>query len=750
MAQTKEKPWQWKEGDLTVTRTTRWTGPGCHLGCGVVYYTKGNQLVKVEGDPDNPFNQGRLCPRCLYLPEAVHHPDRLKHPMKRVGERGENKWEEITWDEAYSIIEKNVREIQKDFGPEAIVGLMGTGRNIWEKLPKLIYSGFGSPNICMGFLSGSACYIPRSALMVAMNGDFVVPDLSQLHEDRYDNPEWKKPECIVIWGNDPVVSNSDGFYGHWVVDCMKMGSELIVIDPRVTWLASKAKYHLQLRPGTDGALALGMLKIIIDEGLYDQDFIDKWTFGFDRLKEVVKDYTLEKVAEITWLPAELIKAATLMYANSKPAAIQWGLALDMAKEGVATAHAVACLWTITGNLDVPGGNVVVKPALGSPVIEPDSHWGIDDIPEETRRKQIGADKYPLVQLGIGGSAQPDEVLKAMETGKPYPIKMLYLATTNPIANTAADAPRVYQAMLKVPFIVVADLFMTPTAMGCADLVLPVATSPERDSLRAWWRPYRAMVKVLQSSEDIKTDEEIILELGKRLEPDEFPWETVKDLFNWALAKGNKGLTFENMVENVYWWPKFEYRKYEKCLLREDGNPGFNTISGRAELYLNLFENFGIQALPFYDEPPESPYSRPDLFKEYPLILTTGARSWVFFHSENRQQASARQIHPDPLVQMHPDTAAKYGIENGDWVWIENHRGRCRQRAKLTPIIDPKFIQADHGWWFPEKPAEAPSLYGVFESNINNLTAMGQVGETGFGAPYKCLLCKVYKVQEGEM
>jgi len=745
-----KKPWRWQEGDLTVTRTTRWSGPGCHEGCGVLYYTKDNQLVKVEGDPDNPYNQGRLCLRCLDLPNAVYHKDRLKYPMKRVGERGENKWERISWDEAFDIVEKNVRKFQKEVGPESIVTMIGTGRNTWEKLPYLSYAAFESPNFCPGFLSGSACYLPRAALMVAMNGDFLVADLSQLNEERYNHPEWKKPETIMIWGNNPIVSNADGFYGHWIVDAMKMGSKLIVVDPRVTWLASKAEYHLQLRPGTDGALALGMLNVIINEELYDKEFVDQWTFGFDQLKERVQEYPLEKVEKITWVPKELIAEAARYYAKSKPAAVQWGVAIDMATDGVAAAHCLACLWTITGNVDVPGGNVIVHPEITSPIIEADSHWGWDDLPEEVRKKQIGAQHYPLVMIGIGGAAQPDLMLETIETGEPYPIKMLWLQSTNPIANSAGDAQRVYKAMLKVPFICVADLFMTPTAVACADLVLPVQASPERDSMRAWWRPYRTLKKVIEADSEVKGDEELILELGKRLNPKMFPWDNIKEMYDWALAKADRGLTFDKMTEDVYWWPKTEYRKYEKGLLRPDGKPGFNTATGRAELFLTMFDHFGLNPLPSYTEPPESPISRPDLFKEYPLILTSGARSWAFFHSENRQQPLSRQIHPDPIVQMHPDTASKYGINDGDWVWIENQRGRCRQRAQITTIIDPRVVQADHGWWFPEKPAEAPSLFGVFESNINNLTSMGQQGESGFGAPYKSVLCKIYKVKEGEM
>ena len=741
-----QRPWQWQEGEYTVTRTTRWSGPGCHEGCGVLYYTKGDKLVKVEGDKENPFYNGRLCPRCLNLPEAVHHRERLMYPMKRVGERGENMWERISWDDAYDMIVKNVRDIQENYGNECIVSLIGTGRNIWSILPKLTNSGFQSPNFHTGFLSGMSCYLPRAALMVAMNGDFIVGDAAQMYEEGIDSKQYQVPELVMVWGNNPIVSNPDGFMGHWIVDLMKRGTKLITVDPRVTWMAAKSEIHLALRPGTDAALALGMLNVIINEGLYDQEFVDNWTYGFEQLRERVQDYPPDKVAEITWVPKEKIVEAARMYAKVSPAFIQWGLAMDMSADGVAAAHAVACLWTVTGNLDIPGGNIIVQNKYDAPIAEAAAGWGFDELPQELREKRIGFKEYPLIRMGIGASGQADLLLEQMESGRPYPIKMLWMQSTNPIANQAAGAHRVYEAMVKVPFNVVVDLFMTPTAVACADLVLPVAASPERDSLRAWWRPYRTIKKVMQQGE-VKTDEEIVLELGKRLNPEGFPWEDVHEMLDWCLR--NTGYTFDSLTEEIYWYPKFEYKKHEKGLLRPDGQPGFNTLTGRAELYLSIFDewNVGLDPLPYATEPPDSPVSTPELYKEYPLVLTTGARSWVFFHSENRQQPSAREIHPHPIVQIHPETAKRFGIREGDWVWIENRNGKCCQKAQLTEIIDPRVVHGEHGWWFPEKEPEEPSLFGVWVSNINLLTKMGDQGPSGYGAPYKAQLCKIYRAEE---
>ncbi len=759
-----ERTWQWREGDLTVSRSHQWSGPGCHNACGIKYYVKDDRLIKVEGDVDNPYNNGRLCMRCLNLPEAVNHPDRLKYPLKRVGKRGENTWERISWDQAYDIIEEKVRAIWKDYGPESIIGMEGTGRNIIWQVPYLTYAAFGSPNYTLGFLSGDACYLPRAAQQAVMQSDFFVLDAAQHYPERYDLPEYEVPKVIMIWGNNPIITNGDGFFGHWIVDLMRKGAKLIVVDPKLTWLAAQADYWLQVRPGTDTALAMGMLNVIINEELYDKEFVEKWTSGFEALKERVQLYPPEKAAEITWVPKDIIISAARYYATSKPAAIQWGLAIDQQVTGIPAAQAVCSLWTVTGNVDVPGGNVIAKAGYN---VDDGYNCGLSWVPPERIQKRLGNENYPMKMYGFASTAHGDSVLRAIESDEPYPVRMLWLQTTNPIANMASESHRVYDAIRKVDFNVVVDLFMTPSAIACADIVLPAGMSLERDSFRAWFTPLRHISKVMQYYE-AKSDEQIILDLGKRLHPEAFPWDTVEDWLNWKFGndkerypealqvewsgkpyreRGKAGMTFEELQNKGWSFAPWEYRKYEKGLLRRDRQPGFNTVDGKIQLYSQMFADWDIDPLPFHTEPPESPYSTPELAKQYPLILTTGTRSWEFFHSEQRQQQTMRMFHPDPQVTMHPETAEKYGIKEGDWVWLESKRGRCRQRAKLHPTLDPRVVSAEHGWWFPEEPGAEPSLFGVFSSNSNNLTAQCTNGPTGYGAPNKGLLCKIYKATE---
>ena len=735
----------WKEGEFDVYRTCHWSAPGCHDSCSFLAYVKDGKLDHVEGDPNVSYNRGRLCMRCLNLVETLYAEDRLKYPLKRVGERGENKWERISWDEAYDIIVENTHKIWEKWGPEAICGMIGTGRNVCWQNPLICYAGFGTPNMSFGFLSGDSCMVPRTSLSFCVYGDLPILDCSQFKEERYDSPEYHYPEVILVWGNNPLKSNGDGFLGHWIVDCMSQGgTKLVVIDPQVTWLASRAEVHIQPRPGTDGAIAMAMMNIIIQEDLYDHEFVEYWCYGFDELAERVKDWTAERAAEIAWCDPEDIYKLTRTFAAAKPGAIQWGLTTDMRINGIAEAHAICNINALCGNVEQPGGNLLAKEPWHMNLAYQCGYF--ENLSPEMRAKRIGDDMSPMHQFGYSSTAQSDCVLQAIETGEPYPIKMLWFQGNNTIANMGAEAPRVYEAIRSTEFNVVVDYIMTPTAVACADVVLPVAMSPERNALRTWWVPLRAQSKCCEFYE-AKTDEQIILELGKRLNPDAWPYETDIDLLDARLEEGGVPWNFNELKEKVYVWPPQGYRRYETGGLRPDGQLGFNTPTGRIELFCTTLQAFGNDPLPNYIEPPESPVSTPELFEQYPLVLTTGHRSYEFFHSEHRNLPLMREFHPEPRVDVNPADAAKYGFEEGDWVWIENQRGRCRQRAHLDDGMKEGCVSAEHGWWFPETEPAEPNIFGVFDSNINNLTTMMVVGETGYGAPYKGLLCKIYKATD---
>jgi anaerobic selenocysteine-containing dehydrogenase len=252
-------------------------------------------------------------------------------------------------------------------------------------------------------------------------------------------------------------------------------------------------------------------------------------------------------------------------------------------------------------------------------------------------------------------------------------------------------------------------------------------------------------------DECKPDIEINFELAKRFDPS-FRWNNIHELFDEIIKPS--GMTFKELQQKGWVFPpeghpSHPYHRFEKGLLRPDRRPGFQTPSGKVELYSSLREEWGLEPIAHYEEPPFTPVSQPELYKEYPLILSTGRRSPVYFHTEHRNIPWLREIDPDPVIEIHPDTARSHNIANGDWVWVENWLGRCRFKAKITLVVPEWMVLTVHGWWFPEEPGEEPSLFGVWKSNINQLIPMGFQGKDGLGAPMKQMLCRIYKVDGQE-
>ena len=449
------------------------------------------------------------------------------------------------------------------------------------------------------------------------------------------------------------------------------------------------------------------------------------------------------------MPEKDIIEAARLYARSKPASIHWGVPIDMTPAITPTAQAITALWCITGNLDTPGGNVISRYAFDAVAYALPGAEGVIKLEsKEADKKRIGADRYGPLNKFIW-RAQTDLALEQIFTEKPYPIKGLWIQGCNPVAGTGMDPKKWAEAIKKLDFVVAVDLFMTPSTQ-LADVVLPAASFLEKDGVRSWWIPLQTINKAITVGE-CKPDVEINFELAKRFNPD-LRWKNIYELFDEIVKPS--GLTFKQLQKKGWAFPppghpSAPYHRFEKGLLRPDKKPGFQTPSGRIELYSSLREDWGLEPLPHHQEPPFTPVSQPELFKKYPLILSTGRRSPVYFHTEHRNIPWLRKIDPDPVVEINPGTAKSHGIEDGQWVWVENWLGKCKLKAKVTPVVPPWMVMAAHGWWFPEKPPQEPSLFGVWESNINQLIPMGAQGKDGLGAPIKHLLCKIYKVNEEE-
>ncbi|MDR1088464.1 MAG: molybdopterin-dependent oxidoreductase [Coriobacteriales bacterium] len=740
------KPWQYEEDGLTVTRGCAWSPPGCHpVGCGIKVYTNSEgELVKIEGDENHPITNGRLCVRCLTMKDYVYHPDRIRYPMKRAREdRGKDKWERITWDEAYDLIAEKVAYYKENYGAESILIMGGTGREGGPMLPAYAHACLGTPNACYT-QSGYSCYIPRVAgTTYVLGATYPEMDYAGGLHGRYDDPMFKNPELIVFWGKEPLPSNGDGLFGHAAIDMMRRGAKLMSVDPRVNWAATRADWHLRLRPGTDAALAMGMLNVIISEGLYDYDFVSKWTYGFDELSERVKDMPVEKAAEITGVDAELIREAARAYAAAKPAQIAWGLAIDQKSNGVQAGHCVLALQAITGNIDIPGGQLIGDVNDGLEL-----GFGWNNLGPELQSKILGIKEYPAY-VGLVLNAQCDMVLDALETGEPYAFKMGAFEDTNLLAGTCSAQPkRWHDAMAaNLEWCFGIDVWITPTIQATCEVFLPLSTTVEHDTVV--YTHYGASpimagaVNKCITVGETKGDCEILYELGKRCMPINF--EPYKDYYDFlADYRLGKKQTFEQLRDEVV-HQKIEtlsYKKYETGNLRPDGKPGFNTPTGRVELYSTMFQHFGEDPLPYYEEPQLSPVSTPDLYEQYPLVLTTGARTYCYFHSEGKQIPYLREMNPDPLIEINPKDALKYGIVDGQWVEVENPFGRIVLKAKVSQIVKEGVVHAQHGFWFPEADSEEPVLFDVWRSNINELIPHKYIGKLGFGAPFKCILCKI--------
>ncbi|MEE8723116.1 MAG: molybdopterin-dependent oxidoreductase [Eggerthellaceae bacterium] len=760
---------QWRtelEDGTVITRSNTWSPPGSHpVGYGVKVVTKDNKLIRVEGDDDNPITKGRVNAMNLALREYTHNPARIIYPMKRAREdRGKDKWVRISWDEAIDEICEKVRYFQNTYGPESIVCFGGTGREACIYYYALTFSVLQSPNCCYT-QSGWSCYGPRCSVSdYVLGAGYPELDYAGHLPGSYDDPAYTLSKYVVVWGKEPLPSNGDGFFGHCLVDMMKRGTKIISVDPRITWVGARnGNINVQVRPQTDTALALGLINLMFQNDEYDKEFVEKWVYGWEDLKKRAEEYPVEKVSEITTVPVETIERVAHIIGTERPIGFAWGLAFDQNKNGVQLSQAFICIEAMAGAIDRPGGVTLGPPSalLGK--------WRMEQrgaMTDEVWAKRIGAEQWPGLSTGMA-TTQPDETLNTLESGKPYKLHMAWFNSSNFLTPTCSAQPkRWHDGLVKLDYVVVQDLFMTPTAMACGDIFLPMSTWAEHDGIvlthygrnTVFMGP---MNKALQVGE-CKSDIEVCLIFGQRLNPEWWPWYKPADgkhLDLDALQKGVEsffddqlkelGMTFEDLREAGIYQPGahgFEYEKYEKGLLRFDGQPGFNTITGQIEAYSILYESWGEDPLPYYYEPDYSPISKPDLAGQYPLISTSGSRRYSSFHSEHRQVPSLRQIDPWPWVQINPETAKEYGITEGDWVEVYNMFGEARFKAEITPIIKPGIINCAHGWWFPEQDGEEPNLFGVWKSNFNSLVPHMDIGKLGFGAPYKGVMCNMKRVR----
>jgi anaerobic selenocysteine-containing dehydrogenase len=654
----------------------------CLMGCGIIAHVQDGKVIKIEGNPDFPVNKGGICPKGLSSIQLLYDPHRLQYPLKNVAERGGGKWERISWDEALKITADRLNEIKSKDGAKAVAFPKGQAPawDIWWDLWIRLAMGFGSPNIAP---PADVCFFPRSSSFTT-HGEYAESD--------FDNNNG----VIVLWGYNAASSSLPASCRR-IFEARDRGAQLIVIDPVFTPLAAKANLHIRIRPGTDLALALGMINVIIGEELYQKDFVQKWTVGFDRLASHVKNYPPEKVEEITGVRAEVVQEVARKYAKIKPGLIAIGNGVEQTTNSVQTVRGINILQAISGNLDIPGGNIFdpEPPPMGK--LNPTMM--LDRIPNYAQECVSRHPLYAQTQMTNRG-----EVVDAILTGKPYPIRGMLVFGTNMVITTA-QSTKVIEALKKLDFFAVHDVYLTPTA-EFADIIFPCTTYLEADDYNYWrmgsarhGRPQTMHIdmwqrRVIEPLGESRSNWDFVAGVAKALGLAEFfPWESLEEYVDWELKTTKKGITVKQLKESpdgvTKIYPSSElYRKYER--------KGFKTPSGKVELYSTILEGYGYEPLPIYREPAESPISQPELAQDYPLICNNGMKPLVHTHSQFHELPWIKQIFPEPFAALNPATGSKYGLKDGEWIIVESPRASVQLKAKITKAVPPNTVFIPHG------------------------------------------------------
>lgn len=684
--------------------------PSMH--CGVDCYVKDGKIIRVEGTPDHPFNHGKLCTKGSSLRNYVYRKDRIKTPLKRVGERGEGKFEPISWDEAYDIIAEKLLATREKYGANSVAFFSGYCkwyRPVFHRFAHVFGSvNFGTDDCCC---SGSMV-IAHKVTAGTVGG----PDMG--HANTY-----------LGWNYDGYYSNHLSVGG---VQALKArGGKVIVIDIRKTPAAKNlADIFLQIKPGTDGALALGMGKLIIDNGWADMDYVNKYVYGFEQYKELVQQYPLDKVAEITGLDPNDIYEATKLFATNGPACTNFSAsALVHHINGFNTQRAIVCLEALTGNFDRPGGNV---PGTATYIHK---QAGFRSREEEFRSDRypkdgpvrIGGERFPLWETQFD-EFQGMDLQRQIEEGTPYPVKAVFALGMN--AKMFPQTDRLLKTMAeKLDFFVDADLFMTMTAKY-ADIVLPACSSLERGEIKAYGGGYLFYTNpVIPPLYESKSDTDILCDLARKMDLDD-PYlkggydacmEWIFDGIGISIAELKKAGKPTKIP--IAKWPQ---------PVGEMLKNGFPTKTGKIEFYSTAIEEidpkYGLDPLPSYRDPLED-QNDSETKEKYPFYLCTGARLAHTLHSRTQETPWLRSLLPDPTCEVNWDDAACLGIKNGDWAILSSPYGEIRLRVKTTGKIEPGVIL---------------SLHGYTEANVNELIGRDHLDPYSGYPGFKGMRCNIRK------
>ncbi len=675
--------------------------------CGVDAYLKDGRVIKVEGTQDHPRSNGHLCPRGAGSRQYIYAKDRILYPMRRVGAKGSGQFERISWDEAYHAIAQNLNAVKAEVGGQAVAFM--TGYCKWYRPTLLrLANHFGSPNYVT---EGSTCQEAHVMAWQLVFGAMASPDI-------------KNASLVMVWSRNPFYSNLDNNRPYF--DALESGKPFIVVDPRKTLLAQRAAIHLQLRPGTGGALALGMAHVILSEGLYDRDFVEKYVTGFSEFSALAGQYPPQRVQELTGVDAALVAKAARMYAAAKPAALLTSASPVVHNvNGIQNYRAVISLVALTGNYDVPGGNRVMPATYlrigGQAPCNEMEYIGkkFDAVPA------IGHQEFPLWGELVHEQAQGVKLPQAILEGKPYPVRAALALGVNHMMWP--DSGHMLKALGELDFLAASDLFWTQTCQ-MADIVLPAQSSFEREDVKIFPDNYvQCLPPAIAPLGECKNDIVMLMELAGHLGLGDALFDGSYEAFmDYIIAP--TGLTVQEIRDNGGLMKARNLRPYRQ---RKYEQEGFSTPTGKVELLSSRIakysRQYGIDPLPSYRTLQELYPAFAD--PAYPLVMNSGSRRPQFLHSRTYRMRWIRGLEPLDLVSIHPDTARSLHIAQGDLVLVSTPSGSVEGVAELTATVLPGVLHMLHG----DPDADVCSLMsGAFVDPIS--------GFPGF----KCFPCRIEK------
>ncbi len=693
-------------GEKIVPTVCGMCGPDA--GCGIYAHVVDGKFVAVEGMKESPINLGKLCPKAYAAMQWVYSPDRLKTPLKRIGKRGEGKFGAISWDDAIAYIADKLSEQKQRFGPESLAILSPARRNYSFMLYRFLMA-HGSPN----YGHSGICAMQRDFGFLHTIGHF------------RPIPDYENADLILIWGKQPIYSiASKGGIRNFVV-AKERGARIISIKPSIEPDAAKSDIWVPIRPGTDAALALAMLHVVIKENLYDQDFVAKWCYGFDEFKEHVETFSPAWGEKISGVSAELIKKVARQYATTKAAAIDLGNGVEHAPSACDAIRAIAILMAITGHLDRKGGNLFFvgghMPALNPAELK-------ERMTPELRKKLVGPE-FPIQfqPFAEGLTSAYFRVIESVLTRKPYQVKTIIAPGTQPIVSTRGSKKTI-QALMEVDFFITIDVMKT-AEFNYADIVMPVASSYETEfpfeKTPNWIGARR---KVIEPLGPYKSMHEFWIDLGVEMGYKSDFWD------------GDPGRCMDYLLEPFemnfdelktyphgihFPSPPAEYEKYEQIFSKKSFRFSNDPFLPQQKVALKntSFEKEGFSAFPEWVEPPESLTATPDLLVKYPLLLSDYHTSKVYNASWLRNIPLLREIDAYPYLHINTQTAAERGIEDGDDIFVESPHGNMVLKAKVIPGIRPDTVMALHGWWQSCSILNLPG-YNLTDggANTNNMYA----------------------------